>query len=253
MLESFLEKIICHTQNWPMYCPVCGQITKITNVDPKNIRESCLCHICRSTNRQRQIAYTLCKKIGISSLKKIKGYRGTIYNTESYGNIHNQLIKNKRYISSEYFGKKYKSGEMIKGFLHQDLMNLSFKNNSIDIILSSDVFEHIPKPYSAHHEVFRILKKHGCHIFTVPFYSNQYKDNNRAFINKKNQIINLKTPIYHLDGIRPKKGTLVYNIFGKEMLSKLEQIGFKVKMQKLSKPFSGIFGNGSIVFIAQKI
>ncbi|MBU3935345.1 class I SAM-dependent methyltransferase, partial [Patescibacteria group bacterium] len=123
---------------------------------------------------------------------------------------------------------------------------------SFDIVLSSDVFEHIPKPYLAHREVYRILKKHGCHIFTAPFSPNQTKDDNRAFVNKENKIINIKTPIYHLDGIRPKKGALVFNVFGQEMLSKLKKIGFRVSVQTLFKPFRGILGNGAIVFIAQK-
>ena len=35
--------------------------------------------------------------------------------------------------------------------------------------LCVQVFVHIPMPYQAHHELFRILKPGGSHVFTVPF------------------------------------------------------------------------------------
>ncbi|MBU3935606.1 hypothetical protein KJ909_02935, partial [Patescibacteria group bacterium] len=107
---SLIKKIICHIQKWPIYCPLCGNISYIFAINQDNLRESCLCHKCNSTNRQRQIAYSLCKKIKINSLNKIKDYQGSIYNTESFGPVHDQLLKAKNYTYSEYFGNRYKSG-----------------------------------------------------------------------------------------------------------------------------------------------
>ena len=37
------------------------------------------------------------------------------------------------------------------------------------LLLRLQVFVHIPMPYQAHHELFRILKPGGSHVFTVPF------------------------------------------------------------------------------------
>lgn len=251
---KLIEKLICQIKKWPIYCPICNRLTLITDINPENLRESCICQTCHSTNRQRQITYSLCQYLNIRSLKQLGNIPDiTIYNTESSGPLHQKLKTNKNYICSEYFGSKHKSGTMVKGILNQDLTNLSFKNNSVDIVLSSDVFEHIPKPYQAHREVYRVLKKHGCHIFTVPFCQNQLTDETRATIDRNSQIVYIKKPIYHLDGIRPDKGALVYNIFGKEMLSKLKKLGFKTKTDLLSKPFLGILGNNAIVFTARKV
>jgi len=38
-------------------------------------------------------------------------------------------------------------------------MNLSLKDDIVDVVISGDVFEHIPYPYKAHREVYQVLKK----------------------------------------------------------------------------------------------
>lgn len=249
--RSLIEKIISTLGKFPIICPVCGKISFISKIDRNNFRETCNSHCCNSTNRQRQIAYILCGKLGLNSLSKIEKYPGIIYNTESFGSVHNQLAKNKHYISSEYFGEKYKSGQIVNGFLHQDLMKLSFENNSLDYILSSDVFEHIANPYKAHHEIYRVLKKGGSHIFTVPFLHNQILDDKRAIISA-DKIKILKEVIYHLDGVRPKEGALVFTHFSMEMLVELSKIGFNVQMYKIFNPVRGIIGYNAFVFCATK-
>ena len=47
---------------------------------------------------------------------------------------------------------------------HEDLRSLSFPNNSFDLVLSAEVFEHIPEPYKALNEVFRVLKPGGSYV-----------------------------------------------------------------------------------------
>jgi len=44
-------------------------------------------------------------------------------------------------------------------FLHEDAHNTSFKNESFDIIILSDVIEHIPDTEKLFNECYRILKK----------------------------------------------------------------------------------------------
>lgn len=246
--SSLFEKIIIRLNFSVIYCPICNNVSYIRNLNKENLRESCICKGCSSTNRQRQMYFAFQQHIkNLKSVKKI-----VIYNTESSGPVHNKIKDNKHYIFSEYFGEKYKSGQKIKNIRHEDLMNLSFDNDSIDIILSSDVFEHISEPYKAHKEIYRVLKKRGCHIFTVPFMQNDYLDQKRAKINKKGNLVHLLPPIYHLDGIRPDEGALVFNLFSIEMLVKLREIGFNTEMYFLHKPEYGIIGPNQTVFIAKK-
>lgn len=238
-------------------CSVCGSITFITNVKP-NLRESCNCMTCRSTNRQRQIAYVLCSTAGnmvgtkIASLKQLANLDGlVVYNTEAGRQIHRVLSGMSGYICSEYFGNRHRSGDVVNGKMHQDLMDLSFEDQSIDIVISSDVFEHIVDPYRAHREVYRVLKRGGCHIFTVPFLQAEFLDDQRTIIDFRGNIVHLKPPAYHGDPIR-SQGALVHRIFGLEMLVNLRKIGFKTRMYKIYKPSAGIVGSNAIVFEALK-
>ncbi len=256
--NSWLEKMMVKLHFGGIArCSVCGFLTLLL-VKGENLRETFRCLKCQSTNRQRQLAYVCCQAIGsikeknLSSMKdfsKLDNF--VIYNTEAHGAIHKQLAKTKNYICSEYFGDSYKSGDFVNDIMHQDLMNLSLMDESVDLVISSDVFEHIPYPYKAHQEVYRILKKGGRHIFTVPFYQTEFLDEDRTIIDKNGKAVFLKDPLYHKDPLRPE-GALVYKIFSLEMLIKLRKIGFKTNFYHLYKPLYGIFGSNAIVFEAIK-
>jgi SAM-dependent methyltransferase len=241
----------------PIKCPVCGRLAMMKRVR-ENLRESGFCSACGAPNRQRQMALIICDAVrrtrggNVSSLAALSRREDlVIFNTESAGAIHGELSRMRNYISSEYFGGEYKSGDMVKGKMHQDLMALSFDDDSIDIVLSSDVFEHIPYPYRAHAEVFRVLRSKGRHIFTVPFYKSQFLDEHRTSIGADGNITHLKPPMHHKDPIRPG-GALVHNIFALEMLVRLAEIGFRTNLHHIHSYRHGILGSGAIVFEAIK-
>lgn len=238
-------------------CTVCGSLT-LLYVHSDNLRETCSCVKCRSTNRQRQLAYVSCEVLSAGTGLRLRSLRDfpklndfVVYNTEAQGAVHKLLRRMKHYLSSEYFGPDRKSGELVNGVMHQDLMNLSFPSESIDLVLSSDVFEHMPDPYKAHKEVFRVLKPGGRHIFTVPFYQTEFLDEDRTTLNEQGELAFLKDAWYHADPVRPE-GALVYKVFSLEMLVKLKRIGFRTNMYRLFKPSRGILGSNAVVFEAIK-
>jgi SAM-dependent methyltransferase len=157
----------------------------------------------------------------------------------------------KGYRASEYFGEGHKSGEIVRGKMHQDLMALSFESGTCDLVLSSDVFEHIPYPYRAHAEVYRVLKPRGRHIFTVPFYTTRYLDEHRTSIDADGTITHLKPPMHHGDPVRAE-GALVHNIFALEMLVRLAEVGFHTNVYQIHSYWHGILGSGAVVFEAIK-
>lgn len=235
-------------------CQVCGRFTP-WRVTVDNLRETGLCRWCKSVNRQRQIAYVVCRALSLArnrrfgSLAEIAQLDDlVVYNTECAAAIHDVLSRAKHYYCSEYFGPEHRSGDYVNGWLHQDLMSMSFGDSSIELIISGDVFEHIPDPYQAHREVYRVLKRGGRHVFTVPFDQAQYLDDVRAKVDETGKTVMLAEPIYHWDPVRPKDGALVYTLFSLEMLVKLRQIGFRVHFYRIFQPLYGIFGHNGTVF-----
>ncbi len=156
---TLIERFALRLKIMPIKCTVCGSF-QLVEIKSDNFRENCICKNCNSFNRQRQIAFVLCKAIAKKNIKSILDLSSTnqfsIYNTETGGVLHKYLSKIEDYVCSEYFGPNYKSGEFVNDRIHQDLMSLSFPENRFDFIISTDVFEHIPDPYLAHAEIWRV-------------------------------------------------------------------------------------------------
>lgn len=257
--DSLLDRLALKTGfAGPGFCTVCGRMSAFL-VKGRYLRESCHCLSCGSSNRQRQIAYVICKATRIMTGKKVLSLRHlaqivdlAIYNTEAHGALHETLRTTQRYCCSEYFGQEHRGGEIVNGIRHEDLMALSFADSSFDLVISADVLEHIPEPYKAHQEVYRVLKPGGRHIFTVAFYQTEFLDEHRTRMAPDGSIIYLKEPAYHIDPLRPAEGALVHTIPSLEMLIRLAEIGFRTNLWHLYKPQLGILGANAIVFEAIK-
>lgn len=174
----------------------------------------------------------------------------SIYNVESNGALHRALSKHRNYVCSEYFGPEFVPGQRVRGIRHEDLQRLSFSDGSFDLVLSSDVLEHVPEPYVAHLELLRVLKPGGRHIFTVPYDPGSVSDDVRArLVNGK--IEYLAKPLYHGDPVRPDQGILVWTIFGRGMPERLRDLGYRMQVLTIDEQRLGIVGN-AIVFDAMK-
>jgi len=239
----------------PIKCPVCGRVTAARGFGD-NLRETGRCRSCGATNRNRQVAYVATRAIAertgrkVDSLAAVAGLSDlVVYNTEAQGSLHDQLHTMPGYRCSEYLGPGHEPGEVVGGTIHQDLMALSYDDASIDLILSSDVFEHVPDPYRAHAEVLRVLRPGGHHVFTVPFHQHAHLDDVRARIGDDGEVELLADAIYHDDPVRPE-GVLVFTIFGLQMLVRLAELGFDTRLYALHSPWHGIVGPNALVFDA---
>ncbi len=260
---SWTENLAGKLGFWgPIRCPVCGRVALMHGIG-ENVRETCFCGSCGSTNRKRQIGYVVSATVNAAVEKKIRSIRDlcgledlAIFNTEAEGAIHEILKGMPGYVCSEYFGPQYKSGEFVNGIMNQDLTNLSFDDESIDLILSSDVFEHIPHPYRGHAEIYRVLKRGGRHVFTVPFSTVAHLDQEIARLDAAGNPVFFDKEMYHGDPVR-EAGVPVFRVFGLEMIVNMAWLGFRTHYYILNKMSHGIFGQNqgyaSVVFDAVKI
>ena len=235
-------------------CTVCGRLAGL-HIQHDNLRETGLCGRCGSRTRQRQIAFVVCHALSVARNRRIRTMKDVarldslvVYNTETKGAIHDLLSLRPDYLCSEYLDPGLQSGTQVGGVMHQDLMALSFGSESIDLVLSSDVFEHVADPYRAHAEIHRVLRPGGRHVFTVPFHQTEFLDEVRATVDERGNVVHLKEPMYHQDPVRLEEGVLVYTLFSVEMLVKLHRLGFRTNMYLLHSHWHGMLGPNGLVF-----
>ena len=87
----------------------------------------------------------------------------------------------------------------------EDITNLTFADDSVDVMISSEVLEHVPDLDAAMRETERVLKPGGYHVFTVPPRS---RTRRRAVL-RDGVVQHLIEPEYHSDPIA-RSGILAY-------------------------------------------
>jgi Methyltransferase domain len=103
------------------------------------------------------------------------------------------------------------------GFRCENLEHLTFPEESFDLFLTQDVFEHVFHPDRAIKEIDRVLKPGGAYIMTVPIVMKPLASQRRAKLDSSGEIIYLKEPQYHGNPI-DARGVLVTIDWGYDIL-----------------------------------
>jgi SAM-dependent methyltransferase len=100
-------------------------------------------------------------------------------------------------------------------------------DNSLDLVITEDVFEHIPDWKRAFGEVHRVLKPGGCHIFSIPYF---FGRKTRELFRWEDGKAVLEEPVeYHGDPIRGSIPAFMH--FGRDLSDVLEGIGFETRIE----------------------
>lgn len=129
---------------------------------------------------------------------------------------------------SEYLGHQYASGQVVTSMgqkvRHESMLDLSFPDRSLDLIMHFDVLEHVPDPALALRECHRVLRPGGWLLFSTPFYEELEESIVRARL-RDGELIHELEPCYHgnpVDG----SGALVFTQFGWDFLPVIRDAGF---------------------------
>lgn len=154
------------------------------------------------------------------------------------------LLSQAKSYTRTYFREQVEPGSRRDdGSICQDITNLTYPDNSLDLIVSSDVLEHVPDADAAFRESVRTLKPGGSHLFTVPPRPATVR---RAYV-EAGRVVHIETPEYHSDPLSPS-GILAFWDYGPDMASKINMSGLDV--QVVRGP-AGI--RGRVVWRARKI
>ncbi len=178
------------------------------------------CLVCLSTFIHRAVGLVL------DAMKLENNIR--VYELSSRGALFKYLKRRFRdFTFSEYYDD-INLGEFKKGVQCQDIQKLTFNDEVFDLITSTEVFEHVPDDLVGFREIYRVLKRGGYFVFTVPL-SESASTVERALI-KDGKIVYILPQQYHDDCIRGKRKVLAFRNYGLDIQSRLESVGFRVRI-----------------------
>jgi SAM-dependent methyltransferase len=96
-----------------------------------------------------------------------------------------------------------------------DMTNLSLTSDTFDLVIHSDTLEHVPDPVKALSECYRVLRKSGKCIFTVPIITNRMSRTRSGL-----------PPSYHGQSGVPADDQLVHTEFGADVWQTALNAGF---------------------------
>lgn len=135
--------------------------------------------------------------------------------------------------TSEYF-PNLKLGIVCDGILNQDVTKLTFADSVFDLVTSNQVFEHVPNVQQGIRECFRVLKKGGALVFSVPLYDTE-RTQQIARLNA-GQIEWIEPPEYHdsrLGG--PKSAPVFWRFSIRDITEQVRAGGFgQVELLKIN-------------------
>ena len=225
----------------------------LMNGQKLNYRERVECVVCGLNERQRMILASALRWSRLSRSRHIYIQEFITLFFQVFDKIVLREFKSCCDLTgSEFLGWDKTSGNIYDNVRHEDVCRTSFMSGSVDLIISNDVYEHVPDIQAAFQEAYRILSDRGAMIFSVPFIFGEAQTKKRARLGISKEIEFLEKPIYHDDPLNPD-GALVFHDFGWDMLQQLKEAGFSdVFMLDGHDPTLGYFGGICPFFVAQK-
>lgn len=217
-------------------CAVCGHFTKFEN-SKKSVRESFQCPMCKASQRYRHQAEMIVahfSREGSSCFKELcrePSFAGlAVYEPGIIGPFRGYLSELPGYVNSAFW-PDVSPGQMRDGIRCENLEQLTFPDACFDLIISSDIMEHVRHPGKAFREASRVLRRGGLYILTVPF-SWPLSNTTDARVDVSGpEDVHIKEPRYHGDPLNPD-GALVYNDFGLDIAHQMQAAGFDVLLPR---------------------
>ncbi|HEY2259175.1 MAG TPA: methyltransferase domain-containing protein [Solirubrobacteraceae bacterium] len=224
-------------------CNICGTVGGIAPpenaaqiTDTAALREGLSCANCGSISRDRALIAALAGMLGEREplarwsprrhvrLLETSGYRG-------HPGFISQLFDhyNLHYVQPP----EGDGGQPIDARAGADLQDLQFPDRFFDIVISAEVLEHVPDERAAIREIARVLRPGGHLVLEVPYVHDSERTLPRVH-RWHGRDVYLYPPEYHAED------TLVYRIFGRELLADLSAQGLAVAHLVLEIPTLGV-------------
>ena len=252
--DSIVPKMYAGWRYMSGYCNVCGKLSRFFYKEVELWRESLNCEHCHTTSRYRSIAQGILRAISeltgnealsLATLPCAGTKKLHVYDTQPpfYGRgcayPLPDLLKATGWIEvelSQYKPNKPFGEVLAGGVTNQNLECLTFPDESLDLVITSDVMEHVRLDDRAHREIYRVLKPGGIYIFTVPHDRSLEQTMIRVQVDDPDDStkdMHLLEPEYHGDANSDgSTGVLSYRVYGRDLESYLSRLGFEIEYSR---------------------
>ena len=229
-------------------CNICGATAGFIN--PERGKEGFHCTNCSATSRNRLVMYILGRVLGFGDEPVFRWPRQPavrILEPCPRGPQVAFLKEKFDYIMPEFDAEKIQSGADPRRY--SDIQNLAFPDEFFDIVIASDVFEHVRNDVQGFREIYRTLKPYpdtgggsGFFILTVPYDHQREQTHHRVQVEGERDILVAEARYAGGGGV-----TLDYREYGRDVLSVLREVGFAVAYLEQEIPAYQIYKSAVIL------
>lgn len=194
-------------------------------------REGSRCAWCGSSLRSGQLAAAIVVAANAASgssaahlsalFRDPRARRLAIAEINSAGNLHRHLARCPGLRYSEF-------GSASPQVPSEDLMALSYADATFDLVITSDVLEHVPDIDRALRETHRVLRPGGAHVFSVPVVWDR-PTRQRATL-AAGVLTHLLPASHHGEPGAGKADFLVFYEFGADFVERCAAAGFVLEL-----------------------
>jgi len=213
------------------------------------LRETLRCAGCHSKMRDRTVAWGLLtvlnRRLGtaaetLDELAPLVPPDVRILDTDANSRFGKNLRSVPGYVSSLYLPDRENGATLDEnGTVNVDLEHMPFADESFDIIITSEVMEHVRYVDAAHREIARCLRPGGTYLFTVPYDAGL--SHTLRLIDPVTDEHLVDRPHIHGDPQLRSEGIKSYRVFGRDIVDDVRQAGLEARFTVVREPPTGIF------------
>lgn len=228
---------------WPGFCTVCERLV-IFRAQGTWHRDELVCTTCGSVPRMRAL-------LAVLSIVSPQWRDARMWEVAPGGASSQKLqAECRQYVPSHYW-PDVATGTNVDGVRCEDLERPTFDDASFDIVVSSDVFEHIIDVDTAHAQIARVLDDGGIHVWTAPQYRDLESSRPRV-LRTPAGLEHLVPAEYHGDPVNAD-GVLVTYDWGRDLPDRVESASSMwTTVFRLESRSHGLLGEFLEVFVSHK-
>jgi SAM-dependent methyltransferase len=237
---------LSETYSHPGLCPVCEQHADF--VSPSGwFRDFLACTNCGSVVRERALALVLDEVL--PRWRDADVHESSPAERGLSLKLRNSVLN---YVPSQYFPDKL-LGSQIGIFRNEDLERQTFPDERFDLVVTSDVMEHVFDPASVYREIYRTLRPGGIYLHTFPIKKGQTSALSwRAQRTSSGAVEHLMAAEYHQNPVDPE-GSLVTVDYGYDISRQIaEWVPFSTRVMRFWDEYHGIIGEFTEVIVCKK-